>query len=255
MLSWAKANYLRRLLGTAIAFSTFGLGGAALGLVFPLLNGVTPTQQRQPLARRTIHAAFIFFLRWMRALGIMEWQVEGIERLGRPGQLVIANHPSLLYVVFIIAHIEQANCVVKGALLRNPFTRGPVRAAGFIANEVSETMLEQGAASLAQGDCLIMFPEGTRTKPEQAIAFHRGAAALALKAARHLTPVIIDVSPTTLTKNEKWYSIPPRKFKMTLRVADDIDLTPYRSKGSAPIAARRLNADLTAFYTRECHRG
>lgn len=121
----AQLNYIQRLFGTAIAFTSFGLGGATLGLAFPLLNWLTPKNQRQPRARRAIHAVFKVFLRLMRALGIMAWQVEGVERLGRAGQWVIANHPSLLDVVFIMAHIDEPNCVVKGALFRNPFTCGP----------------------------------------------------------------------------------------------------------------------------------
>ena len=128
----AQFNYIQRLLGTAIAFSSFGVGGAMMSLAFPLLNRLTPKSQRQPRARRAIHMVFKVFLRMMRALGIMEWQVDGIERLGRAGQLVIANHPSLLDVVFIMAHIDEPNCMVKGALFRNPLTCGPVSAAGFI---------------------------------------------------------------------------------------------------------------------------
>lgn len=255
MMLREQLNYVRRLLGTAIAFTSFGLGGAAMGLLFPVLNQVTPSAQRQPRARRAIHGVFVIFLRMMRALGIMEWHAEGVERLGRSGQLVIANHPSLLDVVFMMAHIDEPNCVVKGALFRNPFTRGPVSAAGFIPNDDSEVMLNLGAQALSRGDCLIMFPEGTRTTPGLEMSFHRGAAALALKAAQVLTPVVIDVSPTTLTKNEKWYRIPARRFRMTLRVADDIDLGLYRQNGPVPIAARRLNADLIDLYTRECHRG
>ncbi len=251
----ASLNYLQRLLATAMAFTSFGVGGAILGLLFPLLNWLTPKAQRQPRARRVIHTAFKWFLRFMRALGIMEWQVEGVERLGRAGQLVIANHPCLLDVVFMMAHIEEPNCVVKGALLGNPFTRGPVAAAGFILNNVTEAMLEQGVLALQRGDCVIMFPEGTRTTPGMDLSFHRGAASLALKAAQCLTPVVIEVQPSTLTKNEPWYRIPATRFKMTLRVMDDIDLETYRQNSAVPIAARRLNADLITLYTRECHRG
>lgn len=109
-------------------------------------------------------------------------------------------------------------------------------------------MLEYAALALQGGDCLIMFPEGTRTTPGVDLSFHRGAAVLALKAARYLTPVLIEVSPSTLTKNEKWYQIPATRFKMTLRVMDDIHLDAYRQNGSVPIAARRLNADLMTLY-------
>ncbi|WP_228028053.1 lysophospholipid acyltransferase family protein [Chitinibacter fontanus] len=255
-MTWQlKLNWVRRLVGTAIAFSSFGIGGSLLGLFFPLMNMATPITRRQQQARKIIHWVFYQFLCWMRFLGIMQWQIEGQHLLGRPGQLVIANHPSLLDVVFMMAHINEPNCVVKGSLWRNPCMVGPVTAAGFIPNHSSEQMVLDGVNALQNGDCLIIFPEGTRTTPGQSLQFHRGAATIAIKGARVLTPVLITVSPTTLTKNEKWYKIPPRRFVMTLKVLDDIDLSHYRQAHSDPIAARRLNSDLTALYTQELNRG
>ena len=251
----SRLNFTQRLIGTAIAFGSFGIGGTLLGLCFPLLYLVTPSSQRQARARQVIHRAFYQFLCWMRCLGIMQWQIEGQHLLGRPGQLVIANHPSLLDVVFMMAHINEPNCIVKGSLWRNPCMVGPVTAAGFIPNHSSEQMVLDGVSALQNGDCLIIFPEGTRTPPGQSLEFHRGAATIAIKGARVLTPVLITVSPTTLTKNEKWYKIPQRRFVMTLKVLDDIDLDPYRQAHSKPIAARHLNSDLTALYTQELNRG
>ncbi|WP_410498074.1 lysophospholipid acyltransferase family protein [Chitinibacter sp. S2-10] len=250
-----QLDRIARLVGTAIAFSSFGIGGALLGLFFPILNAATPSKRRQIQARRIIHHVFLLFLRWMRLLGIMEWRIDGQEKLGHAGQLVVANHPSLLDVVFMMAHITEPNCIVKASLWRNPCMVGPVSAAGFIPNNSSEQMIESGVTALQGGDCLIIFPEGTRTTPGQPLMLHRGAATIAIKGAKILTPVVITVTPTTLTKSEKWYKIPPRRFVMTLRVCNDIELAPYRNASSDPIAARRLNADLTDFYTQELNRG
>ncbi|MBE9607827.1 lysophospholipid acyltransferase family protein [Chitinilyticum piscinae] len=251
----ARLDWCRRLLGTAVAFSTFGVGGVVLGGVFPLLNRITPLALRRARARRLIHLTFSVFMRWMRWLGIMEWRIEGEHRLGRPGQLVVANHPSLLDVVFMMSHIREPNCVVKGGLWRNPCMVGPVSAAGFIPNHSSEQMVLDSIAALQEGDCLIVFPEGTRTTPGAPLHFHRGAATIAVKGAQVLTPVVLTITPTTLTKQDKWYKIPPRRFVMSLRVGDDIDLAPYRQGVSAPVAARRLNADLFDFYQQELQRG
>ncbi|WP_288841396.1 1-acyl-sn-glycerol-3-phosphate acyltransferase [uncultured Deefgea sp.] len=250
-----KIDTLWRQIATVIAFSCFGIGGALLGLLFPILNHLTPTAQRQTRARQIIHRIFSYFMRWMRFLGILHWQIEGQERLGRAGQLIIANHPSLLDVVFIMAQIDAPNCVVKGSLWRNPCMAGPVTAAGFIPNDSNEHMIQASVAALAQGDCLIVFPEGTRSTPGQSLQLHRGAATIAIKGAAVLTPVVITISPSTLTKQEKWYKIPPRRFVMTLRVLDDIDPSAYRRTSSDPMAARRLNRDLIDLYTQELNRG
>ncbi|CRI54950.1 lysophospholipid acyltransferase family protein [Pseudomonas sp. CCOS 191] len=245
--------YLWRLLATALSFLLFGLGGLCLRLlVFPLLaclpGGAERHRQR---ARRTIGWLFWRFIGLMRGLGVLTFEVQGAERLGRQGQLIIANHPSLIDVVFLLGLVRDANCVVKHSLFGNPFTRGPVREAQYIGNDGSLDMLDNAAASLQQGQPLVIFPEGTRTPPGQAPAFHRGAAAIALRGAKIITPVIIKVSPTTLTKHEPWYRIPRRRVHFSLRVGADIDPQAFASLGPAPLASRKLNDYLHQYYNKE----
>lgn len=245
--------YPWRLLATALSFAVFGVGSLCLRvLVFPLLaclpGGAARHQRR---ARRTIGWLFWRFIRFMRVTGVLTYEVEGAERLGRPGQLVIANHPSLIDVVFLIGLARNANCVVKQSLFDNLFTRGPVREAGYIGNDGSLQMLETAAATLRQGQPLIIFPEGTRTPPGQAPAFHRGAAAIALRGAKIITPVTISVSPSTLTKHEPWYRIPHRRVHFRLRVGADIDPATFAALGPAPVASRRLNDYLHQYFFKE----
>jgi len=57
-----------------------------------------------------------------------------LEKLNRPGQLIIANHPTLVDIVFLISRVKQANCIVKQKLWHNPFMRGPILNAGYISN-------------------------------------------------------------------------------------------------------------------------
>jgi len=53
----------------------------------------------------------------LRGLG---YEFEGRERLGRPGQLIVANHPTLIDVVLIVAFTPAPACVVKAAPVRQP---------------------------------------------------------------------------------------------------------------------------------------
>ena len=202
--------YYWRLVATAASFTLFGLGSLCLRLViFPLLSRLPGTPEaHQRRARATISRLFWLFIRFMARCGVLTYDVQGAEKLGRPGQMIIANHPSLIDVVFLIGLVRNANCVVKQSLWQNPFTHGPVREAGYISNDGSMDMLDAAGQALRDGQTLIIFPEGTRTVPGQAPAFHRGGAAIALRGARILTPVVIKVSPTTLTKAEPWYRIP-----------------------------------------------
>ncbi|MGC4010256.1 MAG: lysophospholipid acyltransferase family protein [Pseudomonas sp.] len=255
-LSKRTDAWLWRLFATGLCFATFGIGGLLLRvLVFPLL-ALLPGDaiRRRARARQTVSRLFWLFVQIMRRSGVLSYEVEGIERLGRPGQMVIANHPSLIDVVFLIGLIRDANCVVKQSLFANPFTRGPVTAAQYISNNGSMDMFDAAVEALQQGQTLIVFPEGTRTTPGKAPEFHRGAASIALRGASAITPVTITVTPTTLTKAEPWYSIPARRVHFRLRVGDDIDPREFASQGPAPAASRRLNAFLHQHFTKELAR-
>jgi len=251
--SHRSAPWAWRLVATALSFALFGLGGLCLRLVvFPLLSllpGDATCQRRR--ARQTVSRLFWLFVQFMYRSGVLTYSVSGAERLGRPGQLVIANPPSLIDVVVLIGLIRDANCVVKQSLWDNPFTRGPIRAAQYISNNGSAEMLDEAAEALRKGQTLIIFPEGTRTTPGQPPQFHRGAASIALRGAAMVTPVVISVTPTTLTKAEPWYRIPARRFHFHLRVGDDIDPQAFNALGAAPIASRRLNDHLHQHFIKE----
>ncbi|MEX5669565.1 lysophospholipid acyltransferase family protein, partial [Pseudomonas neuropathica] len=86
------------------------------------------------------------------------YDIQGAEKLGRPGQMIIANHPSLIDVVFLIGLVRHANCVVKQSLWENPFTRDPLRRTEYISNDGSMDMLDAAADALKSGQTLIIFP-------------------------------------------------------------------------------------------------
>ncbi|MBY5985935.1 1-acyl-sn-glycerol-3-phosphate acyltransferase [Halomonas sp. DP5Y7-2] len=245
----------RRGLGTLLSFAAFGVGGLVIGLaVAPLLRlGVRHPQQRQRIARQLIQQVFRAFIALMKGLGVLDYRLQGSERLNRGGHLIVANHPSLIDVVFLLAYTPNADCIVKGRLATNPFTRGPIHVAGYITNRDPEALLEAARQSLAQGNSLILFPEGTRTTPGRPIKFRRGGANIALRTSSPITPVLIQCSPTTLTKGEPWYHIPPRKVQMDLRVLDDL---PTERASHLPTSqqARHLTRELSDYFNRELER-
>lgn len=245
-----------RLVFTGLSFALFGLGGLVLRLVcFPLITLLNrDLLQRQRKSRWLINRVFYLFVEFMRRTGVITYTIDHPERLGRPGQMIIANHPSLIDVVLLIACLRDTNCVVKESLWHNPFTRGPVRAAGYISNDASIDMIENTAAALREGQTLVIFPEGTRTTPGQMPVFHRGAAAIAIRSAASVTPVVIRVSPTTLTKAEPWYSIPARRVHFSLSVGEDIDPQEYAATAPAPIASRKLDARLHEYFVQELNK-
>src|SRR5207245_4177193 len=117
--------------------------------------------------RRLLAASSRCFIALLRLLGVIELAVAGRDRLERlRGAVVVANHPSLLDVVLLLSLIPNAQCVVKHQLWRNPFLRRVVAAAGYIRNDQpAEAFLACCVASLRAGQNLLIFPEGTRTRP------------------------------------------------------------------------------------------
>lgn len=248
-----RVRYYRRLAATGVSFLVFGFAGGIAGLtVLPLVQLWPGTRaQRRSRTRRVVSRFFRFFVRMMQAFGIMTLTVEGQERLGRRGQLVLLNHPSLIDIVVLIALVPEATTVVKGSLCRHPATRVAIRGAEYVGNDDAPTMVAEVCAALRDGQTVIMMPEGTRTDPTKPLHFHRGASRIAVEAAEVVTLATLRVVPTTLTKSEAWYQIPSRPFEMTLSVGDDVPLSEYREGVQAPIASRRLNDYLLGHFQAE----
>ncbi|CAM3356765.1 lysophospholipid acyltransferase family protein [Halomonas lysinitropha] len=241
-----------RGVGKALSFIAFGIGGLFIGLVAaPLLNvSVRNKERRQYLAKCLIQRCFQAFIALMQGLGVLDYRFEHQERLQRSGLLVLANHPSLIDVIFLLAHVPHADCIVKGRLASNPFTRGPIRAAGYITNDEPEAVLEAARASLGKGNSLILFPEGTRTTPQRPIKLRRGGANIALRTGKAITPVLIRCTPTTLTKGEPWHHIPASRVRMELRVLDDLPINDDNQQPTGQLA-RQLTRRLSDHFNRE----
>jgi 1-acyl-sn-glycerol-3-phosphate acyltransferase len=242
-------QYWLRLPATGLCFVVFGLAAILVGLlVLPVIRLLSFERQRgRRRSRAVVGGGLRAFVYFMRAAGVLRYEFVGQERLGRPGQIIIANHPTLIDVVFLLGFTPGATCIVKAALFRNLFTRGALNAAGYIPNAPTEAMIHTAEAALAAGEILVIFPEGTRTVPGQPMQMQRGGANVALRAARVLTPVFITCDPPTLSKNLPWYRIPPRRPTFTLRAGDDVSLETYRHL-PLPLASRRLNSDLAGLF-------
>ena len=249
----AVLNRAWRVVATAIAFSSFGLGGLLLRLAyFPLLKLLVhdPVQRREK-ARRAVQRSFAAFIELMRVLGVLTYEIHGLERLRREGLLILANHPTLIDVVFLVSLVRNADCVVKAALGRNPFTRGPIEAAGYIQNHSGGQLVDDCIASLRAGGNLIIFPEGTRTRPGEPLRLQRGAAQIAARGVRNVTPVDIRCEPLSLTKGAPWWQVPKRPMHFVIKIGADIVIEPFltRNQGETSLAARQLTDHLHELFS------
>ena len=247
-----------RAFRTGLAFVVFGVGAAVIDvLILPGLRLVS--WRRSDMQRRVqllIHRAFQLFAWFMITIGLIRVTWVGRERLRGAPLLVVANHPTLIDVVLLVAAMPQADCIVKGAAERHLLMRPVVKTAGYIPNDHPEPLIESGTESLRQGRSLLLFPEGTRSPEGRLGAFRRGAARIALRSGRDLVPVVITCSPPMLMKGQPWYDVPACTAHVTLTVEEPIRLRDREASQKPEAAgARELTEYLQSFFERRLHPG
>ncbi|NRA71320.1 MAG: 1-acyl-sn-glycerol-3-phosphate acyltransferase [Gammaproteobacteria bacterium] len=244
-------NHYWRIFATGGCFAFFGFGGLLLSLlVFPIQKLVVRDVKKQKkLARKTVHLTFKFFIGLMALSGIYSFNLAQARILqDKRGHLILANHPSLIDVVVLISIIPNVDCVVKAHLFKNPFIRGVVKNTGYISNADPEGLLNDCHASLAAGNNLIIFPEGTRTTPGVSLKFQRGAANIAVRCQAKVSTVLIDFTPSALTKVVPWYKVPERKSIFTAQVIENSPAVPELSLDIVSKQVRQYNNELESFF-------
>ena len=244
-----------RFVGTAISFAVFGLCGLLIGILFfPLLSLlVRNAGKKARIGRAVIGRAMGLFVEIMRGLGVLRYDIRGMEDAeGLTHTVIAANHPSLIDVVFLISRFPEAECVVKHTLWLNPCTRWALKAANYIPNRDPVMVLDECVRRVRAGANLIVFPEGTRTTPGKPPVFSRGPATIAARANGRLLPVRIHCNPTTLTKAEPWYHIPRRQVLFEMEILQPLEAADYlahhRTERSASAA---MNEDLRALLVND----
>jgi 1-acyl-sn-glycerol-3-phosphate acyltransferase len=250
---------LRRA-GTVFMFVVFGIVAVSLACVaFPFIAWRQRGEARDLLAQKLIHRFFRGFERLGVALRLFEVRDSGAERLRACPGLVVANHPTLLDVVFLAARMPQADCIAKAGAWRNPFLRRGVSLAGYIANSNGPAVVAACVERLQAGRSVIIFPEGTRSPLRGLRSFKRGAARVALSSQGLVTPVFIRCEPPALGKDQRWWAVPSRRLVFTIEVGTPFhpaDRIGSEGKISTSRAARQLTAALRDdFESKVLHAG
>ena len=161
-----------RALRTGVAFASFGVGAIVVAAITAVSARGVPAR-RELRTQRVVHHAFRLWLWWMVCLRLcrVSW-IDGERLAGSGPRLVVANHPTLIDVILLLARLSQADCIVKTAARRNPFMRRIVARAGYLANDDGDALVESCADRIAQGRSVLLFPEGTRSPRGGLHRFH-----------------------------------------------------------------------------------
>jgi 1-acyl-sn-glycerol-3-phosphate acyltransferase len=253
-MGWRKQlNQIWRLFATGFGFFLFGLGGLVIGIViFPLIFiFVRNRETRQTVARQLVSNAFKLFLAIVKGLGILSYEIVGIENaIVGQNQIIVANHPTLIDVTFLVALFPMADCVIKEAITRNPFMRSVVFSTNYIPSGNTGKLLNTCVSRLKSGASLLLFPEGTRSVPGKPLEFKLGTACFATKSKADILFITIQCTqPRFLAKNEPWYRIPADRPFYSIRVYPSQPLDTLIPAGmNRRQATRRLNVAFLEFF-------
>ncbi len=223
-----------------LSMAYWAVGGLLFVLAGAALVPVLPVEKSRALGQWLLHEAFRIFLTFLRICGVYECEYIGFEALhGVTGGLIIApNHPALWDAVFILSKIHGLRCILKASLMHNPFLRGASKLAGFIPNKPAHKMLQQSIEALRQGDHLLFFPEGTRTrKLENCInTLQGGLGIIATQSSAPVWPVFIETNSDYLCKGWTLWHLPDRKIRMRITLGEPLASPP--DEGAAAFTKR-----------------
>jgi 1-acyl-sn-glycerol-3-phosphate acyltransferase len=136
--------------------------------------------------------------------------VKGFERLPQGASIVMANHSSNLDPDVLLPLLPGRVVIyLKASLMKIPVLGYAMRLAGFIpvqrdgSVESAKAASELAQRALEQGSCLVLFPEGTRSRDGSLLPFKRGPFFLAMESGAPVVPVSIVGATRLLPKGSK----------------------------------------------------
>lgn len=209
-LSWLLLQLLLLALGVISAvWNLFAL------VLYPLL----PRALGQRVGRAGIAWGYRLFWAAARGSGLLRMDARALRALAdERGLVIVANHPSLLDALMLVAQLPRSFCVMKASLMRNPFLGPGARLARYICNDSPRRMVRQAVDDLRAGGQLVMFPEGTRTIGSPLNAFQPGFALIAQRAHVPVQTVFIDTTSPYLRKGWPLWRLPPLPIEFSVRI-------------------------------------
>jgi 1-acyl-sn-glycerol-3-phosphate acyltransferase len=128
----------------------------------------------------------------------LRWRAIGRENLPAGAVVIASKHQSAWDTLIFYVLLDDPVFVLKRELLQVPFVGWYMRKAGSIAVDRAtgfraiKRMLPEVDRALAEGAQVIVFPEGTRTRPGQHRPYHPGIAAIYARADAPVVPVSLN---------------------------------------------------------------
>ena len=200
------------LLALGVASLLWNLVAAAL---YPLM----PKERALVVGRVAISRLYSNFWSLARACGMLELHNRVLDPLrDEPGLIIVANHPSMMDALMLVARLPRSACIMKAELMRNVFLGSGARLARYIRNDSPRGMIKLAVEDLRRGGQLVLFPEGTRTTTATVNEFRPGVTLIAKLAQAPIQTVFIDTDSPYLGKGWPLWRLPPTPIVFHLRL-------------------------------------
>lgn len=164
---------------------------------------------RGQTAKGSVQRLFAFFVWYLRVTGLAQFDLGNLDTLSRwRGGVIICNHPCLLDVVLIVSRLPRVFCLMKSGIISNIVLCGTARLAGYVDNHSGTNMVRRCVERLAEGETLLIFPEGTRTRGAVCNPFKLGFALVAERAASPIQTLFIESNCRYLSKGWPFFRAP-----------------------------------------------
>ena len=196
-----------------------GLLSLVWNLIALVLYPLLPRALGRRVGRVGIAWGYRLFWAAARASGLLHMDADALRPLAQErGLVIVANHPSLLDALMLVAQLPRSACVMKASLMRNPLLGPGARLARFIRNDTPHQMMRLAIDDLRAGGQLVMFPEGTRTTHAPLNPFQGGFALIARRAGVPVQTVFIDTTSPYLGKGWPLWRLPPVPIEFAVRL-------------------------------------
>jgi 1-acyl-sn-glycerol-3-phosphate acyltransferase len=199
------------------------LGAVSLlwNLLALLLYPVLPAGAGRALGRAVISHAYQLFWNVAIISGTLRLDTEVLARFrDEPGLIVVANHPSMLDALILVARLPRSACIMKAELMRNVFLGAGARLARYVRNDSARSLIRLAVDDLRSGGQLVVFPEGTRTTRRPVNPFRPGVTLIAKLAGSPIQTVFIETESPYLGKGWPLWRVPPLPIVVSVRLGE-----------------------------------
>ncbi len=181
---------MRQWLGSVV-FTTVLV--ASVPVYSALLFATLPLPGNDPYRWAVAWARVV--MRALQTLCRLDYSVAGRENLPHTGAIVLMKHSSAWETIAQILIFPRQSWVLKRELLRIPIFGWALRKLKPIAIDrkggatAVQQVLSQGQSRLAEGLCVMIFPEGTRMPVGQTRRYGLSGALLATTVGKPIVPV------------------------------------------------------------------